>query len=93
MSKSAAATEAIAAAGREITPEDIKAVYLTVRENKSADADKQKYAALLADIAALNKFGNDNDEIDEFAREMAYTYTRPLEQYKNPRGGIFQAGL
>ena len=24
---------------------------------------------------------------------MAYTYTKPLENYKNPRGGIFQAGL
>ena len=28
-----------------------------------------------------------------FARDVAYTYTRPLEGYKNPRGGIFQAGL
>ncbi len=85
--------ESIAAAGKEITPEDIKAIYLTVRENKCSDADKQKYAALLADIAELVKFGNDDDEIDAFAREMAYTYTRPLEQYRNPRGGIFQAGL
>ena len=25
----------------------------------------------------------DEDEIDEFAREMAYTYTRPMETYKN----------
>ena len=24
---------------------------------------------------------------------MAYTYTRPLESYKNPRGGVYQAGL
>ena len=27
------------------------------------------------------------------AREAAYTYTRPLLQYRNPRGGQFQAGL
>lgn len=31
--------------------------------------------------------------MDELAREAAYTYTKPLETYKNPRGGIFQAGL
>jgi formate C-acetyltransferase len=41
----------------------------------------------------LTKFGNDADEIDIFAREIAYTYTKPMEKYKNPRGGMFQAGL
>lgn len=44
-------------------------------------------------IDELPKYGNDIREIDEFAREVAYTYTKPLEQYKNPRGGRFQAGL
>ena len=29
----------------------------------------------------------------EFARDVAYTYTEPLQNYKNPRGGSFQAGL
>ena len=24
---------------------------------------------------------------------MAYTYTRPLQKYMNPRGGHYQAGL
>ena len=28
-----------------------------------------------------------------FAREVAYTYTKPLEKYHNPRGGQYQAGL
>ena len=32
-------------------------------------------------------------EVDAFARDVAYTYTKPLEKYKNPRGGMFQAGL
>ena len=41
----------------------------------------------------LPKFGNDIDDVDSLAREMAYTYTKPLQQYKNPRGGIYQAGL
>ena len=85
--------EAIVKSGKEISEEDIKNVYFTVKTNKASDADKAKYAALLDDIASLKKFGNDDDEIDTFAREMAYTYTRPLENYKNPRGGMFQAGL
>jgi len=83
----------IVASGKELTEEDVKTVYLTVKANKASDDEKKQYAALLADIQSLDKFGNDNDEIDLFAREMAYTYTKPLEQYKNPRGGIFQAGL
>ena len=44
-------------------------------------------------IEALPKFGNDIEEVDLLARDVAYTYTKPLEKYKNPRGGIFQAGL
>lgn len=41
----------------------------------------------------MPKFGNDIPEVDAFARDVAYTYTRPLQEYKNPRGGIYQAGL
>ena len=44
-------------------------------------------------ILDLPKFGNDIPEVDEIGREAAYCYTRPLLQYRNPRGGIFQAGL
>lgn len=39
------------------------------------------------------KFGNDMPEVDALARDVAYTYTRPLETFYNPRGGQFQAGL
>jgi formate C-acetyltransferase len=83
----------VVASGKPITEDDIKTIYLTVKKNSSSDADKKKYADLLSDISSLTKFGNDNDEVDALAREMAYTYTKPLEKYKNPRGGIFQAGL
>ena len=83
----------IVASGKELTAEDIKTVYLTVRKNGASDEAKKKYSALLEDIGAITKFGNDDDEVDAFAREIAYTYTKPLESYKNPRGGIFQAGL
>ena len=79
--------------GKDVSEEDIKTIYLTVKKNKADDASKAKYEQLLADIAAIAKFGNDNDDVDAFAREMAYTYTKPLESYKNPRGGTYQAGL
>ncbi len=83
----------ILASGRPLTEEDIKTVYLTVKKNPATDAEKAAYEKLLADIAALPKFGNDEEEIDAFAREIAYTYTKPVEGYRNPRGGLYQAGL
>ena len=79
--------------GRSITADDVKAVYLAVAENRCSDEQKARYQKLLDEIEALPKFGNDITEIDSFARDVAYTYTRPLENYKNPRGGMFQAGL
>ena len=60
---------------------------------KTLMAPTNKYDKLLAMIDAVPKFGNDIEEVDAFARDVAYTYTRPLEKYKNPRGGQFQAGL
>ena len=85
--------EAIVASGKDISESDIKNIYFTVKANKASDTDKKKYSQLLEDIAAVDKFGNDEDEVDSFAREIAYTYTKPLESYKNPRGGNYQAGL
>ena len=63
-----------------------------LRQSVTAE-DQRKFAELLDLIEAVPKFGNDIDEIDAFAREAAYTYTKPLLSYQNPRGGIFQAGL
>lgn len=83
----------IAESGKDINEETVKNVYRAVRENKASEEDKKKYKALKEDIENLFKFGNDIDEIDVFAREMAYTYTKPVEKYKNVRGGTFQAGL
>ena len=83
----------IVEAGKPLSEEDIRTVYLTIKQNRVSDEEKKQYQRLLEDIASLAKFGNDDDEIDTFAREMAYTYTRPLETYRNPRGGIYQAGL
>ena len=54
---------------------------------------KARYVEIHHMIDEVPKFGNDIPEVDYFARDVAYTYTRPLQNYKNPRGGQFQAGL
>ena len=79
--------------GKTLNAEDIKKIFVTVSENNCTAEEKAKYQKILDVIEALPKFGNDIPVIDAFARDVAYTYTKPLEQYKNPRGGIFQAGL
>ena len=53
---------------------------------------KKRYQEIRRMVEEIPKFGNDIPEVDRFARDVAYTYTRPLEEYKNPRGGQFQAG-
>lgn len=78
----------LVANGINVTNEQIADIY---RQAKSAGGGK--YQPILDAIDALPKFGNDEPEVDEIAREVAYTYTRPMENFKNPRGGMFQAGL
>ncbi len=53
----------------------------------------EKYEQMLKDIENVPKYGNDIPEVDNFARDIAYVYTREIEKYKNPRGGQFHAGL
>ncbi len=79
--------------GKTLTPDDVKAIYLTVSHNPLDDNKKKRFDDILNMINELPKFGNDIPEIDAFARDVAYTYTRPLESFKNPRGGMYQAGL
>ena len=54
---------------------------------------KQRFKEIHDMIDEVPKFGNDIPEVDYFAREVAYTYSKPLQKYNNPRGGKFQAGL
>ena len=58
-----------------------------------AKGGDSRYDEIREMILAVDKYGNDADEVDAMAREAAYTYTRPMLNYKNPRGGQFQAGL
>ncbi len=74
------------------TAQDIETICRTVAEGVNV-GDNAMHKQLREDILSLEKFGNDNADIDALAREMAYTYTKPLEKYKNPRGGAYQAGL
>ena len=64
-----------------------------MKEASESPKVKAEGERILELIENVPKFGNDVDEIDEFAREAAYTYTKPVERYYNPRGGRFQAGL
>ncbi len=79
--------------GMTVDGEQIAAMIKTVMSTEPAPQEKKRYEELLQMIAEVPKFGNDMDEVDLFAREVAYTYTRPLLNFKNPRGGQFQAGL
>lgn len=79
--------------GKTIDAEKIAQIASAVSAYGTDSEDKKKYDRLLEMIEEIPKFGNDNGDVDAFARDVAYTYTRPLEKYKNPRGGQFQAGL
>ena len=83
----------LAAAGKTLGDEDVKAVYRAIKTNNCSEEEKRRYDKLLTDIQDLPKFGNDNREIDAMAREAAYVYTKEIEKYRNPRGGRYQAGL
>lgn len=81
------------ASGQTLSENQVKGIVKGIMETELSAKDKELCDKLLAWIDEVPKFGNDIEEVDQFAREVAYTYTRPLEKYKNPRGGCFQAGL
>ncbi len=81
------------AKGRTPDEKTIADIYTRIQKNETSTTKKAFYDQLRADIDALPKFGNDEMEVDLFARDVAYTYTKPLLKFKNPRGGIFHAGL
>lgn len=77
----------------ETSAAEVAAIIRTIIETAALPSVKEQGGRLLKMIEEIPKFGNDIPEVDAFARDVAYTYTRPLERYRNPRGGIFQAGL
>ena len=79
--------------GMTVERDQIAGMISQVMNARLSKKEKKRYDELLEMIAQVPKFGNDNEEVDMFARDVAYTYTRPLLKYRNPRGGQYQAGL
>lgn len=81
------------AGGIAVEESQIPEMIAAVMNAQPSPEEKKRYEELRELIDQVPKFGNDIEEVDLFARDVAYTYTRPLLQYRNPRGGQFQAGL
>ena len=81
------------AAGKEVGEKEITAILTQLKTISESAEIKERGQKLLDMIEEVPKFGNDIPEVDAFARDVAYTYTRPLETFENPRGGMYQAGL
>lgn len=79
--------------GQTVGEREISLILETVAEAAETSEVRAKGQRILELVEAVPKFGNDITEVDLFARDVAYTYTKPLQKYRNPRGGIFQAGL
>ena len=79
--------------GQTVDQTTVAGVFKMFLEGVCTPEQKQKYQKLHDDIDAVPKYGNDIEEVDLLAREVAYVYTKELEKHKNPRGGIFHAGL
>ncbi len=75
------------------TPDVVAKATQEVIHNSVTQADLKRFKEIHDLIEDVPKFGNDDDAVDAFAREAAYTYSKPLLKYRNPRGGMFQAGL
>lgn len=84
----------LALAGKTPAEADIRAIHdRLLRDGATTDEQRRRYEEMLSAIDAVPHYGNDIEEVDLFAREVAYTYTREIEKYHNYRGGQFQAGL
>ena len=79
--------------GMNVTEDTAKAVLTTVMRLKPTEEQLRRFTEIHHMIDEVPKFGNAIDDVDYFARDVAYTYTRPMQKYHNPRGGQFQAGL
>ena len=79
--------------GETVGEAEISAILKTIHALSESEKVKENGGRILKLIEEVPKFGNDIPEVDAFARKVAYTYTKPLLNYRNPRGGMFQAGL
>ena len=85
--------KAMQKAGRNVDASTAEGLLKTFMGMKPGEQKTQRFKEIHNMIDEVPKFGNDIPEVDYFAREVAYTYSKPLQKYNNPRGGKFQAGL
>ena len=85
--------KAMQKAGRNVDASTAEGLMKTFMGMKPGEQKTQRFKEIHDMIDEVPKFGNDIPEVDYFAREVAYTYSKPLQKYNNPRGGKFQAGL
>ena len=84
----------LARSGRPVSENLIRETFRQKKtQGNTSEFQRNRYRKVRSLIDEVPKFGNDIEEVDLFARDVAYTYTRPHEKYINPRGGQFQAGL
>lgn len=81
------------AAGQPVGEKEVAVIAETIANQRPDAAVQERYDEILDLIRQAPKYGNDDDDADMMARQVSYVYTKPLERYKNPRGGIYQAGL
>lgn len=79
--------------GKAVDENTIAGICTMLLEGVASPEQKAKFDQLRADIDSVPKYGNDNEDVDMFARDVAYVYTKEMQKYRNPRGGIFHAGL
>ena len=81
------------AKGQKVGEKEVAVIAETLANVKPDEAAQKRYDEILHLIEQAPKYGNDDDDADAMARRVAYAYTKPLQQYRNPRGGMYQAGL
>ena len=85
--------EALKAEGKDINESQIADICRMFLEGVGTPEEKKRWDEILKLIDECPHYGNDDEEIDLFARQVAYIYTKELQKYRNPRGGMYQAGL
>lgn len=85
--------ESLIKQGHRITQEVVAEITKTVIAQSDGLSQSSRHAQILELVNEVPNYGNDIPEVDAFARDVAYTYTKPLGNFRNPRGGQYQAGL
>ena len=77
--------KAMQKAGRNVDASTAEGLLKTFMGMKPGEQKTQRFKEIHDMIDEVPKFGNDIPEVDYFAREVAYTYSKPLQKYNNPR--------